>query len=56
MSGGKIRGSEGEAGQGQCAATALSTHRQSGFDPGWMENPKFKLWLYYTADHGEYHI
>ena len=40
----------------QIVPTAPSTHRQSGFDPGWMENPRFKPWLYYTADHGEYHI
>ncbi|KAI4789079.1 hypothetical protein KUCAC02_035457, partial [Chaenocephalus aceratus] len=25
---------------------------QSGFDPGWKENPRVKPWLYNTASHG----
>lgn len=42
---------------GPAAATAHpNTHRQSGFDLGWKENPRFKPWLYYKALHGEYHI
>lgn len=64
---GQSRGGEG-AGQDrreeQGAAAAVrgsevggserAGHRQSGFDPGWMENPRFKPWLYNTANHGEY--
>ncbi|KAI4814082.1 hypothetical protein KUCAC02_003290 [Chaenocephalus aceratus] len=62
---GQSRGGEG-AGQDrreeQGAAAAVrgsevggserAGHRQSGFDPGWMENPRFKPGLYNTANHG----
>ncbi|KAI4822899.1 hypothetical protein KUCAC02_008420 [Chaenocephalus aceratus] len=62
---GQSRGGEG-AGQDrreeQGAAAAVrgsevggserAGHRQSGFDPGWMENPRFKPWLDNTANHG----
>ncbi|KAK1906063.1 Phosphatidylglycerol--prolipoprotein diacylglyceryl transferase [Dissostichus eleginoides] len=40
-----VRGSE-------VGGSERARHRQSGFDPGWMEDPRFKPWLYNIANHG----